>query len=291
MELKYKNINSNKNDKSNNEKIQYCIAINNHCFNPILQYLDDCNFTQRNKFYRSKTENIDDMKNNPNLISQNNNINNNKNWLNPPKIEENYFLFNKINLEEKKFDKLIMKNKKKEFADASSDTSLDNIISNNFQKKIINKSNAKINNTKIDLGMFNNQYKAYIPKSKLYKNNKYFNKSQIAQKNEDCKSDIKFYNFKDVVDLFGKKLSFCKKPKITAYNNNNNNFRNKSLKFYSCSNNININFIRRSFYKNYKNKNSFPFRRPRQYSKDSDMDLIEDLEASLTKKLLNQIYL
>ena len=290
MEFIKNNNNNNQKETSSNKIIEQCIAINNHYYNPILQYLDDSDFVERNKFYRSKTENIDDIKNNSNSTVQKKEykIDNNL-WLNAPKTGENIFVFNKINSEEKE-ENTIAKNKKKNYVDASSDTSLDNIIPKNFQKNKIpnNKQYPMVNNTNINFELCYSKFKAYMPKLKLYKNSKYFNKTKIFNKNEDkksnnsniaCKNDLKFYNFKEVVDLFGKKIELCKKPKILPYNT----FRNRSFKFYSCSNNINIKLIRRQ---NYKSKTNI-YRHPELPTKDSNMDCIEDIEASITQNFLN----
>ena len=291
------NINNNSNVTFTNKKIEHCIAINNNCYNPILQYLDNTDYIRRNRFYRSKTENIDDIKNkNSNSKIKNNGLKTNNNfWNNFNEKSNNNLYYNKINIESIKSENDISKIKKKEYVDASSDTSLDNIFSNNFnnfQKKIINKENPNpiinkenpnpiINNSNINLGLNNNnKYKAYRPKYKLYKNSKYFNKSKKLNKIEDKKNnsninDVKYYNFNYVVDLFGKKIELCKKPKILS---NNNNFRNSSCKFYSCSNNINISLLRKNNFKKLKNIRSA------QPNKDSNKDFIEDIEASITKK-------
>lgn len=280
--------NSNQYDTSVNKKIEQCIAINNNCYNPILQYLGDSNYIQRNRFYRSKTENIDDIKNNSNYNSQKQEIKTLNNfWLNISKKTENNFFYNKININENNSEKNIIKSKKKEFADASSDTSLDYIIPNNFQNKFIKKVKPIINNTNINTDLINNKFKVYKPKSKLYKNNKYFNKSKLSNKKEDIKcnnsnvnskNDAKLYNFKEVVDLFGKKIEINKKPKIFPYNN----FRNRNLKYYSCSNNVNITFLRKNIFKN---KANLKYLYPAKPPKNSIMDFIEDIDASIAKKI------
>ena len=291
------NSNQNKDENKasiNNNKIEHCIAINNNCYNPYLQYLDNSDYIQSNGIYRSKTENIDDIKNNDsNTITQNKIFKTNNNfWLNFPNKPKENPLYNKINLEEKSADD-INKIKKKEYADASSDTCLDNILPNKFKKSIIKKEsqsksqnqiiNKMINNTNINLDLSNNKNKVYVPKYKLYKNSKYFNKFKRFNKNEDKKvnqniSDVNYYNFKDVVDLFGKKIELCKKPKIHSYNN----FRNNSCKYYSCSNNVNITFLRKN---NFKNKSNLKYLYPAKPNKDSIMDFIENIDAFLTKKI------
>ena len=280
--------NNNQYDTSVNKEIEQCIAINNNCYNPILQYLGDSNYIQRNRFYRSKTENIDDIKNNSNYNNQKQEIKTINNfWLNIPKKTENNFFYNKININENNSEKNIIKSKKKEFADASSDTSLDYIIPNNFQNKFIKKVKPMINNTNINTDLINNKFKVYKPKSKLYKNNKYFNKSKLSNKKEDIKcnnsnvnskNDAKLYNFKEVVDLFGKKIEINKKPKIFPYNN----FRNRNLKYYSCSNNVNISALRRY---NLKNRFNELYQHPEKGTKDSNMDFLEDIEAALLKNI------
>ena len=306
IELIQKNNNNNLNKDVNNpfvnnKKIEHCIAINNNCYNPILQYLDNSDYIQRNRIYRSKTENIDDIKNDiknndSNTIIQNKISKTNNNfWLNFPNQPKDNPLYNKINLEEKKSVDDINKIKKKVYADASSDTSLDNILPNKFKKRIIKKEsqnqnqnqnqiiNKMINNTNINLDLSNNKNKVYVPKYKLYKNSKYFNKFKRFNKNEDKKcnpniSDVNYYNFKDVVDLFGKKIELCKKPKIHSYNN----FRNNSCKYYSCSNNVNITFLRKNIFKN---KANLKYLYPAKPPKDSIMDFIEDIDASIAKKI------
>ena len=306
IELIQKNNNNNLNKDVNNpfvnnKKIEHCIAINNNCYNPILQYLDNSDYIQRNRIYRSKTENIDDIKNDiknndSNTIIQNKISKTNNNfWLNFPNKPKDNPLYNKINLEEKKSVDDINKIKKKVYADASSDTSLDNILPNKFKKRIIKKEsqnqnqnqnqiiNKMINNTNINLDLSNNKNKVYVPKYKLYKNSKYFNKFKRFNKNEDRKcnpniSDVNYYNFKDVVDLFGKKIELCKKPKIHSYNN----FRNNSCKYYSCSNNVNITFLRKNIFKN---KANLKYLYPAKPPKNSIMDFIEDIDASIAKKI------
>ena len=308
IELIQKNNNNNLNKDVNNpfvnnKKIEHCIAINNNCYNPILQYLDNSDYIQRNRIYRSKTENIDDIKNDiknndSNTIIQNKISKTNNNfWLNFPNKPKDNPLYNKINLEEKKSVDDINKIKKKVYADASSDTSLDNILQNKFKKSIIKKEsqnqnlnqnqnqiiNKMINNTNINLDLSNNKNKVYVPKYKLYKNSKYFNKFKRFNKNEDRKcnpniSDVNYYNFKDVVDLFGKKIELCKKPKIHSYNN----FRNNSCKYYSCSNNVNITFLRKNIFKN---KANLKYLYPAKPPKNSIMDFIEDIDASIAKKI------
>ena len=295
-ELIQKSNNNNLNKDINNtfihKKIEHCIAINNNCYNPILQHLDNSNYIQRNGFYRSKTENIDDIKNSDSSsIIQNKILKTNNNyWLNFQKKSKDNLIYNEIKLEEKKSGKDINKNKKKEFADASSDTSLDNIFPIKFKKNIFRKENQSqvinkmINNTDIKFDIYNYKNKVYAPKYKLYKNNKYFNKPKKFNKNEDKKcnpniSDVNYYNFKDVVDLFGKKIELSKKPKILSYNNN---FRNNSCKYYSCSNNVNITFLRKNIFKNKANLKSL---HPAKPTKDSNMDFLEDIEAFLAKKI------
>ena len=306
IELIQKNNNNNLNKDVNNpfvnnKKIEHCIAINNNCYNPILQYLDNSDYIQRNRIYRSKTENIDDIKNDiknndSNTIIQNKISKTNNNfWLNFPNKPKDNPLYNKINLEEKKSVDDINKIKKKVYADASSDTSLDNILPNKFKKRIIKKEsqnqnqnqnqiiNKMINNTNINLDLSHNKNKVYVPKYKLYKNSKYFNKFKRFNKNEDRKcnpniSDVNYYNFKDVVDLFGKKIELSKKPKIHSYNN----FRNNSCKYYSCSNNVNITFLRKNIFKN---KANLKYLYPAKPPKNSIMDFIEDIDASIAKKI------
>ena len=283
---KLNSIINNINNTLAKQKIDQYIAINNSCYNPILQYLDNSYYIRSNGFYTCKTENIDDIKNNSTPIIKNNDLK----LTNYPliKFQENTtknFPYYKINLVKLKSDNETNIIGQRQFADASSDTNLDKVVfSNNLKKNPINRINPQLNNDEINSNMFN-KYKAFIPKNKLYKNSKYFKKSKISNKNEEKKgysnlSNVKFYNFKDIVDLFGKKIDLSKKPKISGYFNK---FRNKSCKFYSSSNNLEITLIRKFNLKNLK-KTKLLSNIREQTTKDSNKDFYEDIEDSITKK-------
>ena len=268
------------------QKIQQCIAINNSCYNPILQYLDNSNYTKSNIFDRCQTENIDDIKNNSSSMIKTNVLKLNNYPL--IKVQENTaknFSYNKIYLEELKSEYEMNKIGKRQFADASCDTNLDKAYNNNLKKNIIKNVNPKLNDENIDSNMFN-KFKAFIPKNRLYKNSKFFKKSKKSFKNEEKKgntnlSDVKFYNFKEVVDLFGKKINLSKKPKIAGYFNK---FRNKSCKYYSSTNNLEITLLRKFNLKN-SNRPKLLSNNKEQITEDSNMDFYEDIEDSITKKI------
>ena len=279
-------INNVVNKDFTKQKIHQCIAINNSCYNPILQYLDNSNYTKPNIFDRCQTENIDDIKNNSSSMIKSNVLKLNNYPL--IKVQENTaknFSYNKIYLEELKSEYEMNKIGKRQFADASCDTNLDKAYNNKLKKNIIKNVNPKLNDTNIDSNMFN-KFKAFIPKNRLYKNSKFFKKSKKSFKNEEKKgntnlSDVKFYNFKEVVDLFGKKINLSKKPKIAGYFNK---FRNKSCKYYSSTNNLEITLLRKFNLKN-SNRPKLLSNNKEQITKDSNMDFYEDIEDSITKKI------
>ena len=126
--------------------------------------------------------------------------------------------------------------------------------------------------------------KVYIPKTKLYKKNKYFNKFIGINKKEEkkCnlntigKSDVKNYNFNDVINLFDKKISLGNNTKVRIFDN----FRNRNIKYYSSSNNVKISLIRNE---NCKKKKNIVLYKQRPITKDSNMDFMEEIETSIIK--------
>jgi hypothetical protein len=143
--------------------------------------------------------------------------------------------------------------KKKKLSEAFNDTSLDKELLDDKNMNSINDYNIapikfnRIKATNIKLNLLDNNKsinndhhyskKVYIPKTKLYKKNKYFNKFIGINKKEGkkCnlntigKSDVKNYNFNDVINLFDKKISLGNNTKVRIFDN----FRNRNIKYYS----------------------------------------------------------
>ena len=278
-------------DISNNKKnVEHCIAINTTYLNPYLQNLDDSNYKLRNRFYRSKTENVDDI----------------QNFVNMQKIEENNKNFYLNILKNTEFNNLDQKpentmnksqiiennnnlNKKKKYADASSDTGLDNVVPNNF-KKVYNNSLNKIVKKNLRMNCLNkcennnDRNKVYAPKTKIFKYNKFSKNRKREDKkcnnlNISLKKAVKLYNFNNVINLFDKKISFDNKAKM----NQTNNFRKRKNKHYSSSNNVNVNYLRKKNFLGLKKNKSLYHLLP-QITKDSNMDLY-DFDAFFIKRL------
>ena len=247
---------------NNKQYFDNCFDFNKNIFNPTLQNLIDNN-KYKNIFLKNKnkttiTENIDNIKNNNYELSSRKEINTEKELT--------------IN--------------KKRFIDSSSDTALDFLISNNYNKNSYNNNynnnyNKKVNiiTNKLYLDINNNKIKnkEYIPRLKLYKN-KSFNKAlnkKPEKTSENNKKGVKFYDFNNIIDLFDKKIGIRKKAKLKTFNN----FKIRVKRFYSSCNNININLLRMAKYK----KKSIP---KQATNHSSNRDYIEDIEASIVKNVL-----
>ena len=293
-ELIYNKFNSKKIfDISSNKNVEHCIAINTNYLNPFLQNLDDSYYKQRNRFYRSKTENVDDI----------------QNFINMQRIEENNKNFYINILKNSEFNSLDQKpenimnksqmignnnnlNKRKKYADASSDTGLDNVVPNNF-KKVYNNSLNKVVKKNIKINYPNkckenndrNKIKEYAPKTKIFKYKKFNKKRKYEDKknnnlNMSLKKAVKFYNFNNVINLFDKKISFDNKAKVS----HSNNFRKRENKHYSSSNNVNVNYLRKKkFFLGLKKNKSLYYFQP-QITRDSNMDWY-DLDVFCIKRL------
>ena len=286
---------------NNKNKIENCMAINTNFSNPLLQHLNHKDYGPKKSLYRSKTENVDDILNINYDLKANDNS-----WLNLLQMNKK----EQTDIEEEKSIKSIYKYdikknyfkliKKKKLSEAFNDTSLDKELLDDKNMNSINDYNIapikfnRIKATNIKLNLLDNNKsinndhhyskKVYIPKTKLYKKNKYFNKFIGINKKEEkkCnlntigKSDVKNYNFNDVINLFDKKISLGNNTKVRIFDN----FRNRNIKYYSSSNNVKISLIRNE---NCKKKKNIVLYKQRPITKDSNMDFMEEIETSIIK--------
>ena len=289
--LNNKNISKKIFDISTNKNVEHCMAINTKYLNPFLQNLDDSNYKPRKHLYRSKTENVDDIQNYINI--QRNEEYNKNSFLNNLKNTEFNYLDKKsenINNKSQVIENYNYLNNKKKYADASNDTSLDNVLPNSFMKAY-NKSLNKIIKTNLKINFLNmskknvdsNQNKKYAPKTKIYKYKKLNGKQKHEDKkcnlNVSLKKAVKFYNFNNIINLFGKTISFDNKPQL----NQSNNFRKRENKYYSSSNNVKIKYLRKkNFLVSKKGKTSY--QSVPQITRDSNMDWY-DFEAFFINRL------